>query len=272
MTHQSAIGSASAIRRRLRVAVLGSLLAWPLQPVALAQRGGQAVPDSARAEAPVDLTGSWVSVVTEDWAWRMRTPANGDYASVPLNDAGRARANEWNAADDGSCLAYGAAQLLRHPGRLRIDWLDDDTLELRADNGAQTRLLHFAADAPRDLAPSLQGYSRARWQTTRSVTASGATGGILTATRAPQAWASLEVMTTGLAAAWLRPNGVPVSENARLTEYFDVFADGDEQWVTITMIVEDPDFLTEPFVASPNFRREPDASNWNPRPCKAVMR
>mgnify|MGYP003342381936 CR=1 FL=1 len=40
---------------------------------------GQAQPSArpaptARSSAPVDLTGYWVSVVTEDWAWRMRTP------------------------------------------------------------------------------------------------------------------------------------------------------------------------------------------------------
>ena len=39
--------------------------------------------------APEDLTGYWVSVVTEDWRFRMVTPAKGDFASVPLNGPGR---------------------------------------------------------------------------------------------------------------------------------------------------------------------------------------
>ena len=43
--------------------------------------------------APVDLTGYWVSVVTEDWRWRMKTPPKGDVASLPLQllEAGAVR-------------------------------------------------------------------------------------------------------------------------------------------------------------------------------------
>src|SRR5688572_982215 len=54
-------------------------------------RGGRGAqpPRSPRAAAPVDFTGYWVSVVTEDWRWRMVTPAKGDFAGVPLNAAAR---------------------------------------------------------------------------------------------------------------------------------------------------------------------------------------
>jgi len=50
-----------------------------------AQRGrGQAAANvPAKASAPIDLTGYWVSLVTEDWRWRMVTPAKGDYPSIP---------------------------------------------------------------------------------------------------------------------------------------------------------------------------------------------
>ncbi len=50
-----------------------------------AQRGrgaGPATPPSAQASAPFDLTGYWVSVITEDWRWRMVTPKKGDYTSI----------------------------------------------------------------------------------------------------------------------------------------------------------------------------------------------
>ena len=63
-----------------------------------AQRGGG--PPSARAAAPVDLTGLWVSVVTEDWRWRMRTPPKGDYASLPLTPAAIKVADGWDPAKD----------------------------------------------------------------------------------------------------------------------------------------------------------------------------
>ena len=55
-----------------------------------------------RASAPVDLTGNWVSVVTEEWLWRMTTPKKGDYTSIPLSDEGRRVADQWDPSTDGS--------------------------------------------------------------------------------------------------------------------------------------------------------------------------
>ena len=69
-------------------------------------------PSSSRQAAPIDLTGYWVSLVTEDWLYRMVTPAKGDYASVPVNAAGRAAADAWDPAKDEAageqCKSYGA--------------------------------------------------------------------------------------------------------------------------------------------------------------------
>ena len=69
------------------VVVLGSVV------VLSAQQGGRGgappqAPQTPQAGAPIDLTGYWVSVVTEDWRWRMVTPPKGDFASVPLNPEG----------------------------------------------------------------------------------------------------------------------------------------------------------------------------------------
>lgn len=242
-----------------------------LPAAAGAQPYGPAGP-SARALAPVDLTGYWVSIVHEDWAWRMRTPPAGDYASVPLNAAGRRVADTWTPAQDGSCLAFGAAALLRMPARLHVTWADDETLVIETDNGLQTRRLHFgvieAPGGPR----TLQGFSRAAWQIADVIRSSGANAGQYTEALGERRWASLEVVTTNLRAAWLRPNGVPYSESARVTEYFDRFADGAEEWLTVTTIVDDPTYLTEPFVISSNFRREVDGSEWDPEPCRAAER
>jgi hypothetical protein len=70
-------------------------------------------PPTAQAQAPIDLTGYWFSVVTEDWRWRMLTPAKGDYASVPLNAEGQRIAGMWDLekdkADGNLCRAFGAA-------------------------------------------------------------------------------------------------------------------------------------------------------------------
>ena len=234
---------------------------------------------TARRAAPVDLTGYWVSVVSEDWAWRMFTPEKGDYASVPLNAAGRKVADTWTAAQDGSCKAYGAAGVLRQPGRLRISWQDDSTLKIETDAGQQTRLLHFGTAAnvlpaaPATGIRTLQGHTVAAWMTNALTVSSGADGGASTSRPSRQTWASLKAVTTLLQPAWLRRNGVPYSENAVLTEYFDYFVDGAAEgageWFTVSTLVEDPAYLNMPFVISSNFRKEPDGANWRPTPCKA---
>jgi hypothetical protein len=100
------------------------------------------------------------------------------------------------------------------------------------------------------------------------VTSSGATAGILRTSIAVQPWASLTVVTTNMRAAWLRPNGVPYSEDAVLTEYFDFYPVGEDEWFTVTIRVDDPTYLTEPLMVSSNFKRERDRARWNPTSCR----
>src|SRR5215813_14404022 len=135
---------------------------------ALAQGRGQQPPTTAFAAAAVDFTGYWVSVVTEDWRWRMVTPARGDFAGVPLNTEGRKLGEAWDPAKDEAageqCKAYGAGGIMRLPVRLHITWEDDRTLKMEIDAGRQTRLLHYGAPAPTNTKTSWQGYSVADWQ------------------------------------------------------------------------------------------------------------
>ena len=218
------------------------------------------------AAAPVDLTGYWVSIVTEDWRWRMVTPPKGDYASVPLTPEARKIADAWDPATDGSCLAYGAPALMRMPTRLHITWQDPGTLKIESDAGQQNRLLHFTATAPAGEERTLQGFSIATWDTPPA--GRGGRGG--GAPAAGPRWAPLRVVTTNLRSGWLRRNGVPYSENVRLTETFIRFADGADEWMTVTTRVEDPRFLNQEFLTSSNFRREPNGAKFKPRPCKPV--
>lgn len=226
-------------------------------------------PMPPRESAPIDLTGYWVSIVNEDWRWRMVTPPKGDTESISmLNPAGRAATEAWDPAEDGSCKAFGAAALLRMPTRLHIEWASDRVLQLETDAGEQTRLLRFAApdgEAPTGAGPpSLQGLSVAEWQ--RTMRPAGRRG------RAgpPPPGGSLKVTTSNLSGGWLRRNGVPYSDQTTLTEYFDRFAapNGDE-WLVVTTVVEDPVYLFDRFVTSSHFRRERNGSNWNPTPCRA---
>src|SRR3954463_14326515 len=111
-------------------------------------RGNQP-PATAQASAPVDLTGYWVSVVSEDWRWRMATPPKGDYQSLPLNQAARKAADAWDLAKDDAaglqCKAFGAGNIMRQPGRIHITWQDENTLKMEFDAGTQTKLIHFSS-------------------------------------------------------------------------------------------------------------------------------
>jgi hypothetical protein len=225
------------------------------------QRGGgpPPAPQTPQAAAPIDLTGNWVSVVTEDWRWRMVTPPKGDFASVPLNPEGQKVGNSWDPATDGSCLAYGAAGLMRNPTRVRISWENDRTLKIETDAGVQTRRLVFGTSQP-PAQRSLQGYSVAEWEI--AAAGRGAPAG-------PRR-GNLKATTTMMSAGWLRKNGVPYSENATMTEYFDRFAspNGDE-WFSVTTVVADAKYLNQDFVTSTHFKKEADGSKWAPKPCKS---
>jgi len=249
------------MRRTVLAAAMA--LSVTLAPGLLAQRGrgaGPAAPPTPRAAAPIDVTGYWVSIVNEDWRWRMVTPPKGDVASVPLNPEGIKAANSWDPATDGSCLAYGAAGLLRIPTRLHITWEDDRTLKIETDAGQQTRRLLFDRSQPVPARRTLQGHSVAEWE----IPAAGRG-----AAQAPRT-GSLKVSTTMMSGGWLRRNGVPYSENASLTEYFDRFpAPNGDEWLVVTTIVSDPRYLTQDFVTSTHFKKEPDGAKWSPAPCRS---
>ena len=122
---------------------------------------------SPRESAPVDLAGYWVSVVTEDWRWRMVVPGKGDYASIPLNEVGIRVADLWEPGMAGpgeECRPYGAAAIMRVPGRIHVTWEDDDTLRIDTDAGMQTRLFRFGGVLPEGMERTWQGHSSARWE------------------------------------------------------------------------------------------------------------
>jgi hypothetical protein len=210
----------------------------------------------------VDLTGYWVSVVSEDWRYRMLTPPKGDLGGIPLNAEGRNIANAWDPAKDAAageaCRAYGAAGLMRIPGRLHITWQDERTLQIESDAGTQTRLLRFGGGAaPVNAERTWQGNSVAAWDAVQ-----GGNG-------APR-WGTLRVVTTQLRPGYLRKNGAPYSESTVLTEYFDLQSGPrNATWITVTTIVNDPKYLTQEFITSTDFRKEPDGSKWKPTACTA---
>ncbi len=227
-----------------------------------AQRGGgrgRGAPVSPREAAAIDLTGYWVSVVSEDWKFRMVTPKKGVYDSLMLNAEGRRVADAWDPAKDEAageqCRAYGAANIMRVPGRVHITWQDDNTLKIDTDAGTQTRLLHFGDGSTASGEPSWQGHSVAAWE---RAAGRGSPGG------------NLKVVTTNLKSGYLRKNGAPYSAQTTVTEYFDrnTMPNGDV-WFTVTTKVDDPVYSRGPYLTTTDFKKLPDASGWNPTPCYA---
>jgi len=260
------------------------------------QRGQQTpAPRTPQQQAPIDLTGWWVSVVTEDWRWRMVTPPKGDYASLPLNDEARKVADEWDPARDeregNACKAYGGAAIMRMPTRLHVTWQDANTLKIDTDAGTQTRLLRFgdpstsSGQAAPTEAPSWQGRSKATWEFLGQVqnalrgAGGGFGGGGGGGANAPGGggvpaaalrFGSLKVVTDRLKAGYVRKNGVPYSENALVTEFFDRHKENNgDEWLTVTTIVDDPKYFNSQYVTSSGFKKEADGSKWRATPCSA---
>jgi hypothetical protein len=254
--------------RHIGIGVLALLIA-PLATSTQAQRGrGAAAPTTAKQQAPIDLTGYWVSVVTEDWRYRMVTAPKGDHPGLPLNAEGNRVANAWDPAKDEAageqCKAYGAAGVMRAPGRLHITWASDDALKLETEAGTQTRDFRFGAAPAAPGAATWQGTSVAQWE----VSGGGRGRGRGAATQG----GSLKVVTTHMRPGYLLKNGVPYGENAVLTEYFTRTTEPNgDSWLIVTHIVDDPQYLTQPLIRSTHFKKLPDSAStaWAPEPCSA---
>jgi hypothetical protein len=213
----------------------------------------------------------------------MMTPAKGDYASLPLNPAGRAAADTWDPARDEAageqCRAYAAPAIMRVPGRVRVSWQDDYTLKIETDAGTQTRLFRFqrpdatvldaAISAPGQR--SWQGSSVARWETApEPFTGGNAFPRLRDGLRPPPITGSLEVTTNQIRPGYLRKNGVPFSEDTVVNEYYDVWqGPAGQSWFTVMTTVRDPKYLRQPLLTTTDFKKEPDASKWDPTPCQS---
>ena len=215
-------------------------------------------PRSARDSAAIDITGYWVSYVTENWRYRMVTPPKGEYRRIPSSRAALPIIGSWDpAADDRAglqCKSYGAGNIMSVPGRLHITWQDADTLKIETDAGMQTRLFHFSRG------PSTASASTRSWQGDSTAAWEPAAGG----------GGSLRVVTTNLREGYLRKNGVPYSERATVTENFDIAPlAGDGKLLLVNTVVDDPVYLNGPYVVSPHFKKEKDGSKWDPTPCSS---
>jgi len=148
---------------------------------------------------------------------------------------------------------------MTNPERLHITWQDANTMRMDIDAGTQTRLFHFGNWKSPGGPATWQGDSVASWSARTERAAASA----------PSARA-LKVTTTNLRAAYLRKNGVPFSATATLTEYFDTFREPEgDTWMIVTSVVEDPVYLDNPWIITAQFKKQADATGWDPTPCSS---
>lgn len=219
----------------------------------------QAQAQTPGAAAPIDLTGYWVSITgTIEWRYLMVTPPKGDFGSIPLNAEGKKVGNAWDPARDqatgNQCKAYGPPGVMRLPGRLHVTWENDNTLHIDTSTGTQTRRFSFGPSQAANGELAAQGHSVAGWQR------SGGRVGI-------PASGTLHVVTTRMRPGYIHKNGVPYGANAVFTEYFQRISEPDAEYLVVTTILEDPDYLERAYIRNVHFKREADGSKWSPTPC-----
>lgn len=198
---------------------------------------------SAPVFAQVDFTGEWAPLYHEDGPERGPGPELADYTEFPINDAARMRADSYDAdrisvVQEYQCRPHGADYALRGLGQIRI-WRDIDPATQRvtafhihflAWDSERTIYVDDRPHPPEEALHTFQGFSTAKWE-----------GNMLT------------VWTTHLKANYLRRNGLPRSDKATFTEHWTRHGD----YLTITTVIEDPVFLTEPLVRSDNWYLDP---------------
>jgi len=182
--------------------------------------------------AQVDLAGEWTQNLHEDMPERGDV-AIGDYLSLPINDATRMRADTWDAEQwtmvEHLCHAHPLDYAPRGPSQMRI-WSDVDPLTqgvvawhtiLSYMLPERTIYMDGRPHPPEWAAHTWQGFSTGEW-----------VGDML------------KVTTTHLKEGYFRRNGLARSEKATVTEYFIRYP----TTLTLVTIVEDPVYLTEPFI------------------------
>lgn len=199
----------------------------------------------------VDITGKWATMYHEDPLDRRSGPAVGEFDGIPLNDAARLAAESWSASlltlPEHQCIPH-SADYENSFSNLRI-WKEEDPVTLQTVayhtmmqwmTPYRTIWMDGRPHPPDYAAHTWQGFSTGKWE-----------GDMLTVT------------TTHFKTAWIRRNGVPRSDLATLTEHFIRHGDILE-WITI---VNDPVYLTEPFIRSRSFVLDPNQADFPAYPC-----
>jgi len=210
---------------------------------------------SLPAFAQRDPSGEWAPRFHEDQPERIPGPEIGDYLGIPINPAARLRADSWDASllelPENQCRPHPSDYAWRGPANLRI-WKDIDTptqqtiayhTHISWQAPERTIWMDGRPHPPDYVAHTWQGFSTGKWE-----------GDTLTVT------------TTHLKEGWIRRNGIPRSEKAVITEHIIRH----DNYLTVAVIINDPVYLTEPFIRTTDFQLDPD-QQIAPYPCEAVI-
>ena len=208
----------------------------------------------APAHAQVDFSGEWAPRFWEDQLERVPGPELGDFLGIPISDAARLRAEAWDASiqtlPEWQCRPHSADYIWRGPSNLRItkdvDPVSRETTAFHAEWLRSVDRAIYLDGRPRPPADALHtwaGFSTARWM-----------GDVL------------EVTVTHLKEGYLRRNGLPRSDKAMLKEYW--IRNGN--YLTVTAIVHDPVYLTEPFIRTTDYELDLH-QRVPPYPCAVVQ-
>ena len=198
---------------------------------------------NAPAFAQADLAGSWAPVYHEDFPERIPGPELGDYMGIPINDAARLRGDSYDAdrisvVQEYQCRPHGSDYSMRGLSNMRVDEiLDPDTqrlvaIHVRMNFQEMERMIWMdGRPHPADLAPhTFPGFSTGTWDNNM-----------------------LNVYTTHLKESYLRRNGLPRSDKATYADHWVRHGN----YLTVTTVITDPVFLTEPLVRSQSWILDP---------------
>jgi len=207
------------------------------------------------AFAQTDVSGQWSDRYHEDWPERIPGPDAVDLSGLPLTEAGRAKADSWNVSvqtlPERQCIPHMATYGLQGPANLRI-WNEVDPTTGRVlawkifgTFGRTTETIWMDGrphPSPRAL-HTFEGFTTGEWEGDTLVT-----------------------YTTHIKMGYLRRNGVPSSDRSVVVSH--IVRHG--EILTITTIVEDPIYLSEPFIRSHSWELDPKQQVL-PTPCEPVV-
>lgn len=199
---------------------------------------------SVPAVGQVDFAGQWAPLFHEDLPERIPGPELGDYMGIPINAAARLRADSYDGdrisvVPEYQCRPHGGDYSMRGLSNMRVDAIVDLVTQrlvgwhTRMGFQEMERTIWMDGRArPGELAPhTWQGFSLGTWQDNM-----------------------LNVYTTHQKENYLRRNGLPRSDKGTFTEHWIRHGN----LLTITTVVTDPVFLTEPLVRSQTWISDPN--------------